>query len=209
MIQTIPQAGTDKFGVHESVNGIVHKDDFRDDKRMIVEVDVAPSNGTIVCRQYVPHGKHKIVLYESDEAELSSLVQSDADRAAWAVAEEAHETRMGEYICQAMGIRTTPDRANAAWREAAAVDAKAAEAAETAKRRYHGHPSIEFARANPRRKHGIPPLRSAKPIERGIVKPDTPATRVERQESTNTALLSKLADAIESLAKNQANGRRG
>ena len=199
-------AGVDKHGVNETYvakNGtrVEFKNDAIEDERVLIEVDVAPDT-TMVGRQLVRSGKHSVLVYRSDLPEIREMVQTDEDKALWAAAERAHTLRLAATICEALGIKPRrPEDAEALWRAAVAENADKARMAESVMYRYGSHAANEFINANPLRKHGVPPLRSMRVLEDDIAKPDTPTSRVERQESTNAALLERLAAATEALAR--------
>jgi len=165
-----------------SYKGIDHKVPARNEARVLVEIDVEPQNGTVVCGQHVKHGKHKIIVYRSQLDELTSRVRTPEHEAALKAAHRAFDTKLDEHLRPSFG-RT--------WRAAQDEDTK--RAIQQAIARF-GETSVwaEFSRFY---REGMPPLKSAEVLE-DVPAPDTAEARADRSESNMERMLAALVEAV-------------
>lgn len=164
-----------------TIGDVVHRAPARNEARVVLEVDVMPSNGTDICGQHVKTGVHKVAVYESELPQVQALVQTEADRVALAAAEQMYENEI-----------QTRARANG-------LDA---EQVRVLRERENLSPWQFFAKLKPT---GMPPLRSMRVVER-VGAPDIPQVRQEKADQRLTeavALLAKILDQQNAPAKSK------
>jgi hypothetical protein len=154
-----------------TIGDVVHRAPARNEARVVLEVDVMPSNGTDVCGQHVKCGVNKVAVYASELPMVRALVQTEADRAAFAAAEQMYEN---EIASRTRGM----DAAQA----------------KVVRERENLSPWQYFAKLKP---GGMPPLRSMRVLQE-VGAPDLPEVRQEKSDARLTeavALLSQILAA--------------
>lgn len=156
-----------------AIGDVVHRAPPRNEARVVLEVDVMPSNGTDVCGQHVKCGVHKVAVYASELPMVRALVQTEADHAALAAAERMYENEIA-----------TRARANGLDEAQTKV----------LRERENLSPWQYFAKLKP---EGMPPLRSMRVLQE-VGAPDLPEVRQEKSDARLTeavALLSQILAA--------------
>jgi hypothetical protein len=123
----------------------------RDEKRVLVEVDVFPSNGTGIGGQHVKQGKHRVVLYQSDLEDLEAATASPQQIRDWDDAVASYEAQPEQY-------RIKRERALAQYGDTT--------------------PSLEFCRKHPL---GRPPVTSWRVLAENLDAPDTDSNRESKR----------------------------
>jgi len=146
---------------------IKHTATPRNERRLLIEVDVWPSNGMAHFEQNFNHGKQHALIYASELERLQKLTQTDEHRAAWAHAERLNE---GDLASKIRGL-TNPQQI---------ADAKA---------RHGGSAAQYFCKSYPT---GMPPVASFRVLDDSIPPPETQANLQANQMSDLVAALAKL-----------------
>lgn len=121
--------------------------------RVRVKVDVAPSNGVVVCGIHMPHGVSEQVVYSDHLDLVRGKVMTDEDRANLAAAQRAHEGARQRWM------KENPAKA------------------EKVDEIYNGSVAAEFYRLTGK---GIPPIRSLEVLD-SLPPPETPESRADQQ----------------------------
>lgn len=169
-----------------------HKVPARDERRALVRVTVAPSNGCAIGGQHVPAGTHEIVIYRSELDEVRADTASADQLAWWKSCEDQYRSMLAVHCARETGIKpgqamTEKDRA--AW--------------ERAEESYgETTPSRLFAQRYPL---GMPPIAKLEVLEDDVPAPETDTTRErDRFES----LVERFTDAMVRAAAS-AGGKKG
>lgn len=161
---------------HINWQTIPHKVPPRNEKRVLVEVDVEPANGTSEFCQHIPQGKSVVMLYESELKQLSKLTQDDEERALWSAAVTQYKAALQRHL----------------------ASVKSERARELAEKEFGLSPSYFFAISRP---GGLRPFRSFRVLERDIPAPETPANVQSSQLDRLAEALAKLIGAAQQPAK--------
>lgn len=155
---------------------IPHKVPPRNEKRVLVEVDVDPVNGASEFCQIIPQGKHVVLLYESELAQLEKLTQDDEEKRDWATAVKQYESALARHL----------------------EPIKDERARKLAEESFGFSPSYYFSVMRP---GGKRPFRSFRVLERNIPAPETPSNLQDTQFERLTEVLAKLVGAAQQPAK--------
>ena len=88
-----------------SHNGIKHLVPARNESRLLVRVEVIPSNGCDVGGQHVKRGTHDVIIYTSELAEVQSLVRTEQAKADFDRALKVFARKL-EDLCRGLGNST-------------------------------------------------------------------------------------------------------
>lgn len=131
------------------IEGIKHKVPVKREGRLLIEVDVTPTNGTVIAGQHVPQGTHQMLIYKSELPDvIANKVAQPEHLAGWASAEKVFARIEKDYLDRTCGKLTDLNKHNdefMAYRKA-----EAAKFGETSVAR-------EFCKMFPR---GMPPVKS-------------------------------------------------
>lgn len=75
----------------------------RDEKRVLIEVEVTPTNGISIGGQHVRQGTHRLVVYETDLPDIEARVATDEHKAAWSAAVSTYNNALNRYITSTIG----------------------------------------------------------------------------------------------------------
>jgi hypothetical protein len=70
----------------------------RNERRVMVEVDVEPAYGQSAFEQHLPAGKSTILIYESELAELDRLTQTEDEKQNWTFAVRQYEAELERTV---------------------------------------------------------------------------------------------------------------
>jgi hypothetical protein len=152
---------------------IDHRVRARDEGRVLLEVDVIPSNGAVVAGQYVAPGAHRVIVYATEVAAVEAMVRTPEEAAEWKRSVAQHEAALERTLVEAkLGLKHVaedPDLASARRKAIASYGATSAEAilAQTYRT-------------------GIGVLRSCKVLDADVPPPETDVVR-ERKRSEEMA----------------------
>lgn len=165
-------------------DGIKHRVPARDEERVVIEFEVASSNGCEVAQQHFPAGKHRALIYRSELAEVEAQVATKEQLAAWDVAVANHEAMLTTWLTSDVGFT-----------KADLVDpAKVADVAKARGRYDKSSPSQLFCQGMYRR--GLPPLRNLS-LVKDAPAPETEQTRMRGQsEGLIKDLVSALREVV-------------
>jgi hypothetical protein len=141
----------------------------RNERRMLVEVDVETSGSTI-CGQRVPNGKSRILIYKSELASLEARTQSDEERADWATAVKSFKERL------AIRLNRIGDP----------------EARRLAEETFGESPSSIYHGLRGDGSRGLPPVRSFRVLLDDVQPPETPGNIQANQMSELAKTLAAL-----------------
>jgi hypothetical protein len=162
----------------------------RDEKRVLVEVDVFPSNGTGIGGQHVKQGKHRVVLYQSDLEDLEAATASPQQIRDWDDAVASYEAQRERWVVGAVGkndgseqYRIKRERALAQYGDTT--------------------PSLEFCRKHPL---GRPPVTSWRVLAENLDAPDTDSNRESKRLEH---LIGQLVDGLGKAVSQKQTSRNG
>ena len=156
-----------------------HRVPARDEKRMVVEVDVVPTNGCLVAKQHVKQGTSRVVIYESELTGVENMVLSDEHKRAWERSERTYLSQLEAHIQNTIG-KPSDHRAETYRAERERVIEAYGEST----------PSKLFEQEYPKLNR---PLRSMNVVKLDVAAPETPETR---QRNQTEAAMKDLASAI-------------
>lgn len=163
-----------------------HRVEPREESRVLIEVDVNPSNGVSIGGQHVRQGVHRVVVYESELGAIESMVASDREKADWAAAESAYQAGIDAYIKTSVGSPTDPRNASRPEEYRRAREIAVTRYGET-------NVALEYLRRAPElNKNGRPPLNYCKTVEL-LSAPETEANRETRRLE---GLIGRLVDQL-------------
>lgn len=100
--------------------GVSHKVPARNVGRMLLEVDVVPTNGASIGGQLVTAGTHKVLVYKDEIDGVLADVQTDEQKLAWSMAEKTFQSQADREFGK---IKNPEDRrkAEARWGQSVAA----------------------------------------------------------------------------------------
>jgi hypothetical protein len=152
---------------------IEHRVPARDEGRVLLEVDVIPSNGVSVAGQYVAPGTHRVIVYATEVPAVEAMVRTPEEETEWNRSVAKHEAAMERTLVEAKlsikDVAKDPDLASARRKAIASYGATSSEAilAQTFRT-------------------GIGVLRSCKVLDADVPPPETDVVR-ERKRSEEMA----------------------
>lgn len=163
-----------------------HRVEPREESRVLLEVDVSPSNGVSIAGQFVKQGVHRVVVYESEVGSVESMVATDREKADWAAAESAYQAGVESFVKSTVGAPTDPRNVGR--------PEEYRRAREVAVTRYGDtNVALEYLRRAPDlNKNGRPPLNSCKTVEL-LSAPETDSNRETRRLE---GLIGRLVDQL-------------
>lgn len=164
-----------------------HRVPARDEKRVLVEVEVFPTNGISLGGQHIKHGKSRVVLYQSELDELKSRTATAQQLREWDEAVASYEAQRERWVIGAVGkndgseqYRIKRERALAQYGDTT--------------------PSLEFCRKYPL---GRPPVTSWKLVQDSV---DAPDTDTNRESKRLELLIGQLVDGLGKAVSQKKNG---
>jgi hypothetical protein len=148
---------------------IAHKAPARNERRVMVEVDVEPVNGQHEFCQNINHGKSTILIYESELATLERLTQTEDEQRDWAHAVRLYEAERDRRLAK--------------------IPAKDEHARQLAIDTMGQSPSSFFEMQHP---GGKRPFKSHRVLARDIPPPETPANLQANQMGELAKALAQL-----------------
>jgi hypothetical protein len=177
---------------HVRHDGVVyeHRVPARDEQRVLVEVEVFPTNGISLGGQHVKQGKHRVVLYKSELEDLKARTASPQQIRDWDDAVASYEAQRERWVIGAVGkndgseqYRIKRERALAQYGETT--------------------PSLEFARKHPL---GRPPVTAWSVVRETV---DAPDTDTNRESKRLEHLISQLVDGLGKAVSQKQTVRNG
>lgn len=80
-----------------------HRVPARDERRVLIEVEVTPTNGISIAGQHVRQGVSRVVVYESELPDIEARVASDEHKRAWADAVKTYQRQLDRFILNTVG----------------------------------------------------------------------------------------------------------
>jgi hypothetical protein len=139
----------------------------RNERRILIEIDVEPSNGMANFEQNFVQGKQYALIYASELERLQKLTQTEEHRAAWKHAEKLDE---GDLAAALRGLKDEKQ-------------------IELARARHGGSAAAYFCKSYPT---GMPPVRSFRVLDDNVPPPETTANLQANQMDALAATLAKL-----------------
>lgn len=165
-----------------------HQVPARDESRVLIEVDVFPTNGMSIGGQHVKQGVHRVVVYESELDELSKRVATKRQVEEWDDAVRTYEAALEAYVAGSIGKRNSPKWANDPSGYENARKLAVGKFGDTT-------PSLEFAR-RPGNAGGRPPITRLDVIE----ELPAPTTQDNREAQRFEGLIARLVDSMAKVA---------
>lgn len=165
--------------------GVDHPVEPRNEARILIEVDVEPQNGTVICGQHLKHGKQRAVIYESELDAISARVRRPEHEADLKAAQRSYENALDQHMTRAAGRDWRTVLADPQHRDHRSVKSMHERYGESS-------PWSEFARFH---KTGMPPLKSLEVIEQ-VPPPDTAEARADRADDRFAHFAQMVAEAI-------------
>jgi len=158
-----------------------HRAHEKDEKRVLIEVDVHPTNGCVIGGQHVKQGVHRVVIYQSELDQVMGRVATPEQIREWKVAEDIYRANLAAYLDREAGKDDGTEKRRA-LREAAA-------------QRYgESTTSLEFQRRDPaKNRRGRPPITRLDIIDADV---DAPETEANREAKRLSMLITSLADMM-------------
>lgn len=162
----------------------------RDEKRVLIEVEVTPTNGIVIGGQHVRQGTHRLVVFKTDLPDIAARVATDDHKRAWAAAVSTYETALKRYVTTSIG----KDDGSEAYR---------LRKEQAAKMFGETTISLEFCRNYP---EGMPPIARLTEVEQL----EAPETETNRDATRLENLVTKLAETLGKAmaASQQSSGAR-
>jgi hypothetical protein len=160
---------------------VSHKCLPRDEERMVVEIEVTPSNGIGVCEQHVKPGKQLLALYKSQFPALRDRVASKEDQARWAEAGKSYEKRLEAFLSKECGAPTAYNQNDPQYLEARKRASLTYAETSQAQLYFDAHSA------------GCPPIASLRVVLESAAPPETPE---RKDRNAIDAIVTKLGDVL-------------
>ncbi len=157
-----------------------HRVPTRDERRVLIEVEVTPTNGISIAGQHAKHGVSRLVVYASELPSIEERVASAEHKRAWENAVSTFEAQRERWLTNTIGRREETESYRLKRENAMKIYGETS-------------PSIEFCRVYP---GGLPPIASLKRIQE-LSAPETETNRdAKRLEGLITQLVDGLGRAV-------------
>lgn len=167
-----------------------HSVPTRDEARVLIEVEVTPTNGIVIGGQHVRQGTHRLVVYETDLPDIEARVATDEHKRAWSEAIKTFNRALDRFVVSSVG----KDDGSEAYR---------LRKEQAIKMFGDTTVSLEFSRNFP---GGMPPIARLTKVEQL----KAPETETNRDATRLEGLVTKLAETLGKAmaASQQSSGAR-